>query len=236
MTETIYSGIVDSLTKIKERIEKAANLANRDPSEITLIGVSKKQPVEKVNQFIKAGLNDIGENIVQEAEEKFPHLLPVKKHFIGYLQSNKVNKAVKLFDIIHSVDREKVIRKIVHAVENLNKSHYPVLVQVNFSGEETKHGCDPDQVEYLAEVLTSSNIIGKIKWVGLMTIAPLSLKTRNEKIEFYRDFHQFFLNIKKNYPEIDQLSMGMSQSFEEAILGGSTMVRIGTALFGPRNT
>jgi pyridoxal phosphate enzyme (YggS family) len=221
--------------EINDRIKKAAHSVNRNPNDITIVGVTKKQPLDIVNKFILSGLTNIGENVVQEAEKKFISLQNnVTKHLIGPLQSNKVNKAVELFDVIQTVDREKIIRKISLKAKEINKIPFPVFFQVNFSGEETKHGCSEQEVHQLAEIIMSKKYENILSWKGLMTIAPLSATNFEEKMDFYESFHTFFKEVSLNYPNCRELSMGMSHSFEEAIIKGATVVRIGTALFGIR--
>ncbi|MHA1990122.1 MAG: YggS family pyridoxal phosphate-dependent enzyme [Candidatus Hodarchaeales archaeon] len=222
--------------EINDRIKKAALSVNQNPNNITIVGVTKRHPIDIVNKFILAGLTNIGENVVQEAEKKFSSIQTnVRKHLIGPLQSNKVNKAVELFDIIQTVDREKIIRKIALKAKDINKIPFPVFFQVNYSGEKTKHGCSEQEAYKLAEIAMSEKYENILSWQGLMTIAPLSAIDKDQKIEFYESFQTFFKEISSDYPNCKELSMGMSQSYEEAITKGATVVRIGTALFGQRS-
>ena len=229
---------MDNLYKwkyISERVRKAAQKSKRNPNDIIILGVTKKQPIEKIHDFIKLGLNYIGENVVQEAELKFKNLPDhVKKHFIGPLQSNKVGKAVEIFDTIQTVDREKILKKIATKASQLGKTPYPILIQVNFSQEKTKHGCSEKELNELSELVTRKEFKEKIDWQGLMTIAPTDAITTDQKLFFYQNFYNLFKEISSNFPNCTQLSMGMSHSYQEAIESGATIVRIGTALFGAR--
>ena len=215
------------------RIDKAASSVGRDPQEIRLIAAVKNVPTELVLQALEAGITDLGENRVQEAEaryEKIKSNFPnVAWHMIGHLQRNKVRQALDIFDIIQSVDSERLAREIQARAEAQARS-VPVLIEVNTSGEETKCGIPADSaIDFLRTVSGFANL----KVQGLMTVGPLvgdqektrpgfkRLKGLSEEIE------------KLNLPNIEMkyLSMGMTDDFEVAIQEGSNMVRIGRGIF-----
>ncbi|HMA76687.1 MAG TPA: YggS family pyridoxal phosphate-dependent enzyme [Candidatus Krumholzibacteriaceae bacterium] len=224
----------ENLKNARERIEKAALQAGRDPSEITIVAVTKTHGPEVVEEAVAAGLLDVGENKVQEFLEKSEKVsVDCKWHFIGHLQRNKVKKIIGRFELIHGVDSLRLARRI----NNLSLREgivSDILIQVNTSGEESKFGIEPDEVEKFCG--EASGFEG-IKVRGLMTMAPwvddtsviartfkglrlLSEKLRRQNIE----------NIS-----MEHLSMGMTDDFEIAIAEGSTILRLGRVLFGPRN-
>jgi pyridoxal phosphate enzyme (YggS family) len=222
------------LEQIKERIRLAAESCSRDPDTIRLVAVSKTVPVERVKEAIEAGATILGENYVQEAQEKFEALIhyPVSWHFIGHLQSNKAKYAVRLFDLIHSVDSLKLARALDKAAKNTDKIQ-AILVQVNISGEETKSGISAAEVpELLAQISRLENLSVK----GLMTMPPYFYQP--EKVRpFFAALRELRDQLwEKPLPNVamHELSMGMSGDFEVAIEEGATLVRIGTAIFGER--
>ena len=217
----------EKLEQVRQRIAEAARRAGRDPSGVRLIGVTKGVPVERIREAIACGMSEIGENRVQEAALKQSEIgRKVRWHLIGHLQRNKAKMAAELFDVIHSVDS-------LELVERLGSLAHPseVLIQVNISGEATKHGCWPEEAEKLAEAVMKTKYL---KWVGLMTMAPYSENPEDSRPVF-RQLRQFRDQLQKrfsNAPLQLGLSMGMSQDFEVAVEEGATMVRIGTAIFG----
>ncbi|MFH1347643.1 MAG: YggS family pyridoxal phosphate-dependent enzyme [Candidatus Margulisiibacteriota bacterium] len=230
--------IKENLQTIRSQIAKAAASIGRDPNEITIIGAVKNQPTEKIIEALEAGLTDIGENKVQEAKvryeeikSKFPN---VTWHMIGHLQRNKVRQALDVFDIIHSLDSERLAREISEKGRGAGDGgRISVLVEVNTSGEETKYGIPADST---IDFLKKLSKFGNIKVQGLMTIAPLI--DDPEKVRpYFKKLKDLSENIKKlNLPNIEMkyLSMGMTDDFSVAIQEGSNMVRIGRAIFGPR--
>lgn len=226
-----------NLSLIYEKLQAAADYSNRDLSEITLVGISKGQNIEKINSFIEAGLTNIGESYIQEAVKKFSKLsinFSVKKHFIGRLQRNKVNKAINLFDII-VVDRLNLIIELQKRLEQKsNRSDlFPIILQVNLSNEPSKSGCLPEDTYNLLQTVFDE--CSSLTCSGLMTIAPITAIQSEEKLRrFYQQMKQHYDNCSSNF-DIKELSMGMSNSFEIAIEEGATIVRIGTKLFGPRS-
>ena len=223
--------LADNLEKVQQRIRAACERAGRAPGEVTLLAVTKSQPPEAVSAAAGLGLTLFGENKVQEARAKIP-LCPGKLrwHFIGHLQSNKCRDAVELFKMIQSVDSLSLAQEINKRAEQAART-MPVLMEVNVAGEASKFGYQPEQL--LAE-LKELNALPRIEIHGLMTVPPWSPEAEKARPHFRR-LHE----IKAQCGQILgapllHLSMGMSGDFEIAIEEGATMVRIGTALFGPR--
>jgi hypothetical protein len=222
------------LEQIKERIRQAAESCNRDADSVRLVTVSKTIAAEIVKEAIDAGVTILGENYVQEARDKFKALVqyPVSWHFIGHLQSNKAKYAVRLFDLIHSVDSLKLARELDKQAGKVDKIQQ-ILVQVNISAEDTKSGISTDEAPRLiAEISQLKNLAVK----GLMTMPPYFYQP--EKVQpFFADLRELRDQIKgQSLPNVslDELSMGMTGDFEVAIKEGATLVRIGTAIFGER--
>lgn len=222
------------LEQIKERIRQAAESCNRDADSVRLVTVSKTIAAEIVKEAIDAGVTILGENYVQEARDKFKALVqyPVSWHFIGHLQSNKAKYAVRLFDLIHSVDSLKLARELDKQAGKVDKIQQ-ILVQVNISAEDTKSGISTDEAPRLiAEISQLKNLAVK----GLMTMPPYFYQP--EKVQpFFADLRELRDQIKEqSLPNVflDELSMGMTGDFEVAIKEGATLVRIGTAIFGER--
>ncbi|HUT65997.1 MAG TPA: YggS family pyridoxal phosphate-dependent enzyme [Spirochaetota bacterium] len=222
--------IKENVENVRERIDRALSRSGRR-DEVTLVAVSKTYPVDRINEAIRAGVRDIGENRVGEAEEKHPKIIEgARLHLVGHLQRNKVKRAVGLFSMIQSID------KVETALEMEKRAVFPVdiLVEINASGEITKSGVTPEGLFDLVEQLKPLNMI-RIR--GLMTIGPF---TENEaKIrECFVLTRRKFEKLQKSEPGLDikYLSMGMSSDYEIAIEEGSNMVRIGTAIFGTRSS
>ena len=222
------------LENIRERIRRAADSCNRDPDSIRLVAVSKTVPADTVKAAIEAGAKILGENYVQEAREKFDALVhyPVSWHFIGHLQSNKAKYAVRLFDLIHSVDSLKLARALDKEAKKVDKIQ-PILIQINISGEETKSGISAAEVPGL--ILEVSQL-KNLSLEGLMTMPPYFYQP--EKVRPYFAALRELRDRLKDQPipnvSMDELSMGMTGDFEVAIEEGATLVRIGTAIFGER--
>jgi len=222
--------IPSRLAKIHDAIASTARQAGRQPEEIELLAVSKTQPVEAVQEAIRAGITHFGENKVQEARGKIEALGRGAWHLIGHLQSNKARDAVRLFDSIDSVDRAELAEEINRRADALGKIQN-VLLQVNIAGESTKFGCAPDAARILAEAI---NALPRLCLRGLMNIAPYSPEPEKSR--------PFFAGLRRLRDKIEAdtglrlpvLSMGMSGDFTIAVEEGSTCVRIGTALFGER--
>ena len=222
------------LENIRERIRQAADSCNRDPDSIRLVAVSKTVPADTVKAAIEAGAKILGENYVQEAREKFDALVhyPVSWHFIGHLQSNKAKYAVRLFDLIHSVDSLKLARALDKEAKKVDKIQ-PILIQINISGEDTKSGISAAEVPGL--ILEVSQL-KNLSLEGLMTMPPYFYQP--EKVRPYFAALRELRDRLKDQPipnvSMDELSMGMTGDFEVAIEEGATLVRIGTAIFGER--
>jgi pyridoxal phosphate enzyme (YggS family) len=220
-----------NLNSIQQRIRAACERAGRAPDSVTLLAVSKTHPPETIRAAVNCGQLLFGENKIQEAKAKIP-LCPGKCrwHFIGHLQSNKVRDAVELFGMIQGVDSLALAREISRRCEQAAK-RMPILLEVNVAGEASKFGYKPEQL--LAE-LNELNALPKIEVHGLMAIPPYTTEPEKARPYFRR------LRELKERAEaalgapLPHLSMGMSGDFEVAIEEGATLVRIGTALFGPR--
>ncbi len=221
------------ISSVFKKITYAALRSGRNPEEIKLIAVTKSQPIDKIIESVDLGLRVFGENKVQEAKQKIEKLnefnFNIEWHMIGHLQSNKVKEAVRLFEIIHSVDSDKLAILIDKEASKIKKIQR-ALIQVKLSEEETKYGINEDAVE---EILELSKKLKYLQIEGLMTIPPYFVNPEDTR-PYFRKLRQIKEELsQKGYP-LQELSMGMSNDFEVAIEEGSTMVRIGTAIFGPR--
>ncbi len=218
--------VSQNLRRVQARIEEAAREAGRDPSAITLVAVSKTMPADRVAMAIDAGQRVFGENRVQEAEQKWPALRArqpdVRLHLIGPLQTNKVGKAVELFDVIETVDRPKLARALAHEMEKTGLRR-DCFVQVNTGAEPQKAGVLPEQAdEFIRECIDAH----KLPLIGLMCVPPVDEEP---------SLHFALLREIAGRHGLAQLSMGMSADFPIAIAFGATYVRVGTAIFGHRN-
>jgi len=227
------SQIADNLTLLEERIANASSKAGRNAQDIKLIAVSKTVDAGRIKQAIEAGVTILGENYIQEARNKIKEIgQGARWDFIGHLQSNKANYAVDLFEMIHSVDRLSLAQGINRVAEKKGKK-VRILVQVNISGEETKSGINPQKVKALiVEIASMNNLLLE----GLMTMPPYFDDPENARPYFtaLRELRDIILQESIGNFSLQELSMGMSGDFEVAIEEGSTMVRIGTAIFGER--
>ncbi len=222
------------LEKVKERIRQAAEACGRDSASVQLVAVSKTIAPDRVQEALEAGVTILGENYVQEARDKFQTLVqyPVSWHFIGHLQSNKAKYAVRLFDLIHSVDSLKLARELNKQAAKVDKIQ-PILIQVNISGEDSKSGIAAEET---FDLITAISQLDHLSIKGLMTMPPYFYQP--EKVR------PFFAALRKLRDQIDdrripnvsmaELSMGMTGDYEVAIQEGATLVRIGTAIFGER--
>ncbi len=219
------------LESVLERIEKAAKKVGRTPSEITLVAVSKNFPAEAVREAFSLGVRNFGENRAQELKDKYEKLSDIQAtwHFIGRIQTNKVKYFVPIVEYVHSVWREKELTEINKRAKMVNKV-MKVFLEVNVSGEETKAGVKPENLKNLLDFAKS---LENIKVIGLMTMAPIA--ENPEEIRWvFKKLRELRDELKKDYPDVTELSMGMSGDFEVAIEEGATFVRIGTAIFGKR--
>ncbi len=218
--------IHDNLQAVRGRIARAAAAAGRDPLDVTLLAVSKTHPAALVEQALAAGMRAFGENYVQEAIEKMDALAGrgAEWHLIGPLQSNKTKRVAARFDWVHSVESAKVARRLSDQ-RPAGMAALNVLIQVNVSGEASKNGVASGEVPLLAKEI---NTLPRLKLRGLMAIPKPGADAAR-----YRELKSLFDKLKGAY-RFDTLSVGMSDDMETAIAEGSTMVRIGTAIFGLR--
>lgn len=229
------TGLAKRLEMVRRRIAAAARRSHRSTDEITLLAVSKTHPAETLRQALALGVADLGENRVQEAEGKIDELGhgAARWHLIGHLQANKARRAVKLFDVIHSVDSRALAERLDRHCAEEAREPLPVLLQVDLGEEATKTGVDIKELNGLAQTVRDCP---NLKLTGLMTLPPFFSEAEEvrpyfKKLAQLRDSLQaqgFFGDQK------GQLSMGMSHDFEIAIEEGATIVRIGTAVFGER--
>ena len=224
----------ENVRQVKENIAAAAREVGRDPSEITLVAATKVQTDDTVRAVIAAGVTICGENRVQEMTT---HLEPdsyagAAIHFIGHLQTNKVNKVVGRVDLIESVGSEHLLEAINKEAAKLGLIQ-DILLEVNVGGEESKSGISPEEVEALAQKAVA---LPNVRLRGLMAIPPVAGPEGNRG--FFHEMHQLFVDIRRkiadNESEINCLSMGMSGDYADAVREGATLVREGTALFGAR--
>lgn len=231
--EKVTDLIKENVQDVRKRLDQSARRAGRDSSEITLVAVSKTFKGELIRQAYNLGIDNFGENYIQEAIPKIKKVdLPVRWHFLGHLQGNKVRKAVRNFDMIQSVDSVKLVKRI-DRIAGEEEKVIEALIQVNLVGEEQKGGVKPDEIENLLQAAASCK---NIKLMGLMLLPPFYDNPERNRKNFSA-LRQLMGKIDKmDYPNWQgrYLSMGMTDDFEIAIEEGSNMVRIGRAIFGPR--
>jgi pyridoxal phosphate enzyme (YggS family) len=228
--------IAGNIQEIRERICRAASISNRRAEAVTLLAITKTFPTEIVAEAIAAGLSQFGENRIQEAEAKIAHFQGtpgLKWHLVGHLQTNKAASAVQLFDFVHSVDSIRIAEKLNQAAHEMGKV-LPILLQVKLEEEETKSGARAEEIRLIIASMTE---FSALRLDGLMTIPPYS--------EDPEEARPYFSRLRRLSESLESeqagclgrrhLSMGMSNDFEVAIQEGSTIVRIGTALFGDRS-
>ena len=224
-------GLAENLTAIRQRIAAACDRAGRDPDAVTLLAVSKGMPPEVVRAAVDAGLTLFGENKVQEAKAKIP-LCPdrLRWHMIGHLQSNKCRDAVQLFELIHSVDSVPLAQEIQKCADRQPRT-MPVLLEVNLAGDSARFGFRPDAV---LPALQQINSLLRVEVHGLMTLGPWTADA--EKVRpIFRQLRELKARCEQALgAPLPHLSMGMSGDFDVAVEEGATIVRLGTALFGPR--
>ncbi len=229
------TSITDNLTRLHERITAAAQRAGRSAEEVTLIGVAKTHPAEKIREAFQAGLRHFGENRVQEWEGKRAALsdLPATWHLIGHLQSNKAGRAASVFTTIDSLDDWALAQRIDRAAaERSSTEPIRVLIEVHLGGEETKSGVAEGELPALAERILQ---LHRLRLAGLMCIPPFLEDPEEVRPYFARLRHLRDALETRLGQRLPVLSMGMSHDFEAAIQEGATEVRVGTALFGARS-
>jgi hypothetical protein len=222
----------ERLASVLARIATAARLAGRDPSTVRLLAVSKQQPVEAVRAAASAGQREFGENYVQEALAKIRslHDLPLTWHFIGQLQSNKTRDVAGAFQWVHTLDRARIARRLSEQRPH-HAGPLDVLLQVKLAEEAGKGGVSPDELPGLAEVVAG---LPRLRLRGLMCIPPPETEEARRR-EPFRRLRQLAEELNRRGYSLDTLSMGMSADLEDAVAEGATIVRVGTAVFGPRD-
>ena len=225
-----------NLAAVRAKIDRAARQSGRTADGVKLVAVSKTHPASVLNEAIAAGVAVFGENKVQEAESKIVEIgrTVAEWHLIGHLQANKARKAVQLFDVIHSLDSVELAVRLERICKEEGRAELPVLIQVDLAGEETKSGISESGLPELVEFLKGCE---RLRFSGLMILPPL-----NELPEATRPYFRRLRQIRDEYASRHlfanvqgELSMGMSHDFEVAIEEGSTIVRVGTAIFGERS-
>jgi len=216
--------------------EEATVRSGRSGEEIILIGVTKTHPAEEINQAIDAGITDIGENRAQELLEKYNDVKPVRWHFIGKLQTNKVKSIIDKVEMIHSVDSIRLAREIDKRAKMAGK-RMDILIQVNSAMEDTKTGIHPKELKSMvADIIDECD---NVRICGLMCIPPIAENPEDSR-PYFKEMKTLLENMKMwDFPRSKlsptHISMGMSGDFQVAIEEGSTMIRVGSSIFGPRN-
>lgn len=224
--------IAERVAEVRQRIEAAAKRAGRSPREVTLVAVTKTVDPGRIAEAVAAGVRDLGENRVQEALSKLDALPEgVVLHMIGHLQTNKAKYVARSFDWLHSLDSLRLAQELSRRCEAAGRV-LPCLIEVNVSGEESKHGVRLEEAARLAEGVVA---LPGLRLEGFMTIPPLSEDPERSRPYFAR-LRDLAERLAPLLPEgsARHLSMGMTQDFEVAVEEGATMVRVGTAIFGPR--
>jgi hypothetical protein len=223
----------ERLEGIRARVAAAARRSRRDPSAVRLLAAVKGVPVDSVLEAVESGIRVLGENYVQEARRLQERIkLPVEWHMIGNLQGNKARQAVRLFDVIETVDRVRIAHELQRCAHAEGK-RIEVMIQVDLAGEATKSGAIPDETLPLIEAVADC---GNLRCVGLMTLPPF-FEDPEKARPFFAALRGLRDRVQPLVPDgvgLKELSMGMSGDFEVAVEEGATLVRIGTALFGPR--
>ncbi|MGI6731396.1 MAG: YggS family pyridoxal phosphate-dependent enzyme [Anaerovoracaceae bacterium] len=226
--------IKENIANIKEELDRVATSAGRDKGEVLLVAVTKTRTAEEINEAIAAGITDIGENKVQEILDKYEDVRHVNWHMIGHLQTNKVKYIIDKVQMIHSVDSYKLAKEINKRAQQKNII-MDVLIQVNAADEESKFGVSIGDAEQLVRDILDS--FPNIRIKGLMNIAPYAEDPEDVRVYFkkMKELYDRFSEINHENLDFQYLSMGMSHDYKAAILEGSNLVRIGTAIFGERD-
>lgn len=225
--------IKENYKKVLDNIDKACKKVGRGRNEVTLVAVTKTHEADMINEAIASGVSDIGENKAQELCEKYADVLPVRWHFIGHLQTNKVRTIIDKVVMIHSLDSDKLAGEIDKRAGTLGIV-MDVLIQINVGMEETKSGVKIEEVKPLIERIM--NKYDHIRVRGLMCVPPISEEPEDSR-PYFRKVKELFDSIKESNmvdENFDTLSMGMSGDYEVAISEGATIVRVGSAIFGAR--
>jgi PLP dependent protein len=230
-----FEELRERLAEVRRLIEKSALHAGRDPALVKLVAVSKTHATETLRRAIEAGVRDLGENRVQEADEKIGELghESARWHLIGHLQANKARRAVALFDVIHSLDSVSLARRLERLCEELGREELPVLIQIELGNEATKSGVSEQELPELVKAVKGCS---HLRLVGLMTLPPFL-----EDVELVRPYFRRLRELRDTLHKSGafaggegELSMGMSHDYGVAIEEGATIVRVGTAIFGER--
>ena len=225
----------ENIARVRAQLDEAARAAGRDPSQVTLLAATKTQGQEAIRAAIRAGVTVCGENRVQELTAHLEEgaYEGAQVHFIGHLQTNKVKYVVGRVDLIHSVSSEKLLRAIAAQADKLELVQN-ILLEINLAGEESKSGFPPE------EALSAARLAAELKGVrlkGLMCIPPAAVRP-GDNLPYFQKLRQLAVDITRemldNSRDMDVLSMGMSGDYQDAVAAGSTCIRLGSALFGPR--
>jgi len=227
--------IAKRLNDVQERIKKACDYCGRDPDEITLVAVSKTKPNEDILEALSASQFHFGENRAKELEDKMQQIEneEIIWHFIGNLQTNKIKYMADRVDWIDSIHKKKALKEVEKRASDVDR-HINVLIQVNISDEDQKSGCDPEKLE---EILTYARDLKQTHVRGVMGMATFTddLDVVRKEFRFLKKLRDDHLHLNGGNVELEHVSMGMTNDLEVAIQEGSTMVRVGTAIFGERN-
>jgi PLP dependent protein len=228
-------GLAARFAGVKGQIEAAARKSGRSSEEVRLIAISKTHPSSLIKALIELGATDLGENRVQEAEGKIPHVgrNAARWHLVGHLQANKARRALQLFDVIHSLDSIALAQRLDRLCAEIGRQSVPLLIQVDLGHEETKSGLDEQE---LPELVAAVRDLGRLELIGLMTLPPFFADPEQAR-PYFRRLRQLRDELATTGVFGDnrgELSMGMTHDFAVAIEEGATMVRIGTAIFGER--
>jgi hypothetical protein len=230
---TSQSTVAENVAVLQEHVERAAARAGRKVSDVTVVGVSKGFPAERIREAFESGIRHFGENRVQEWESKAPivEALAATWHMVGHLQRNKATRAIRLFHTIDSLDSLPLAEKLSQAAGEGRR--LPVLIEVRLDPAVTKTGCEPAELSRLVEGVL---LMPRLELRGLMTVPELTADPQQARPVFRRLREMRDIISRQFHCELPELSMGMSRDFEIAIEEGATQVRIGTALFGARHS
>lgn len=225
--------VTENLSRIKERMAEAAIRSGRTPDSVKLVGVTKTVDLDRIKEAVSAGLQILGENYVQEARDKIRELKDrVSWHFVGRLQTNKAKYAVKLFDMIQTVDSFRLAQELNRRAQPLGRT-VPIIIQVNLASEVSKGGVEPSEC---LSLIRQVSVLENLQIRGLMTMPPFFDQPERARPYFaqLREMSQKIAEAQVAGVEMNELSMGMSGDFEAAIEEGATLIRVGTAIFGER--
>ena len=224
--------LIENIKQINDEISKASSLINKSRNDITLIAVSKKKSHELIKIAFQNGVNNFGENYAQELEEKSSLISSseIIWHFIGPIQSNKVKVIARCADWVHTLDREKVVVKLNNECKKENKV-INACIQVNISNEESKNGCHPEDLLNIAKLVESME---NINLKGIMALPKLT-NDKEERDHMMEEVINLSVKLQKIYPNASAISLGTTSDYEDAIIHGSNMLRIGESIFGKRS-